>query len=768
MFGFGGSKSFYLHTAALIGALAPLAAPAAQAQESAAPAAEADTDASALPEIVVTAERRRESSQRVPLAIQSIDGEALAQVGYTSVTDLQYVMPGVQYDPTQGAAFQIRGVGSTSFDFSNAKSVSVVVDDVVMDGQRANGLTGLVDIARVDVLMGPQGTLFGKNATSGVIAVSTNQPKLDVTSFRGSASYGEHEERILNATVNVPLGSVAALRVSGFEQAQDGFGRNVTLNRLVGSTHEYGGRARLLLEPSDALSFTLSGDYAYHWDSSVRTPVSGQPTNVTALLNALGVFPGPKNADTADSSFGEISTEEWGTSLKIEAKLGDHDLTSITAYRYTGYNNSTPASLLPADQYSYIPFNLGELDTDKVSQEIHIASPTGQFVEYLAGFFYNDLHARQTQLQWATLGAPLYDANGNPRPTLVALTGAIGEDGNTSLFEARNQTIAGFGQVKFNFTPQLSLTLGGRYTSDNNSQSLDFVTIDPLPVTGYNPNFVGSSAAPALSYGKVKGDNFSYRIAPQFQITPDVLLYATYSTGYKPAGVAFVGNKYAPYRDETVKSWEAGIKSEWFNRRLRLNLDIFRSDFKDFQATILTKIPDGAGGLLDATVIGNAGGLRTQGVEGSIAAQPVRGLTLSGALTYTDAKFTDYVYNATTNYTDTRLTNSPEWSGTAAIDYEHRFDSGFGVRAHADYAYRSEYWTVVGQPDYSRVPGYGLVNGRLTFSLPDSNVEFGVYGRNLFDTYFSTGWQNYGALGILHYTSPNARRTLGGFVNVNF
>jgi iron complex outermembrane receptor protein len=148
--------------------------------------------------------------------------------------------------------------------------------------------------------------------------------------------------------------------------------------------------------------------------------------------------------------------------------------------------------------------------------------------------------------------------------------------------------------------------------------------------------------------------------------------------------------------------------------------------------------------------------------------QPVRGLTLSGALSYTDAKFTDYVYNATTDYTGSRLTNSPKWSGTAAIDYETAFDSGFGVRAHADYAYRSEYWTVVGQPAYSNVPSYGLVNTRLTFALPSKKVEFGVYARNLFDTYFSTGWQNYGALGLLHYTSPHARRTVGGFVNVSF
>ncbi len=754
-----GRRRAYLLSTMLMGAALPFCAGVAQAQQA--------VDDMGLDEIVVTAERRAESSQKVPLAIQSISGETLAKTGYTSVTDLQYTMPGVQYDPTQGAAFQIRGVGSTSFDFSNAKSVSVVVDDVVMDGQRANGLTGLVDIERIDVLMGPQGTLFGKNATSGVIAVTTGKPKIGETSVRASASFGEHAERILNGTVNIPLGPVAALRVSGFDQAYDGFGRNVTLDRKVGSQHEYGGRAKLYLEPSDGFNLMLSGDYAYHWDSSVRTPVSGQPAAVTAILNELGVFPGPKSADTADSSFGEITTEEWGTSLRMNAKLGDLDLTSISAYRVTRYDNATPANLTPTDRYAYIPFNNGYLDTEKVSQEIHLASPTGGFVEWLVGGFYNDLRARQIQLQWATLGAPLY-ANGVPRPTLIALTGAIGVDANASLFDAQNETMAAFGQVKFNVTPRLSLTLGGRYTHDNVSQSLGFVNVDPVPVAGYTPSFVGSSAAPAIDYGKVSGNNFSYRIAPQFQVTDNVMLYASYSTGYKPAGIAFVGNKYAPYRDETVKAWQAGIKSEWFGRRLRLNVDIFRSDFKDFQATILTKIPDGAGGLIDATVIGNAGGLRTQGVEGNVAVQPFRGLTLSGALSYTDAKFTDYVYNATTNYTGSRLTNSPEWAGTAAIDYETEFGSGFGVRAHADYAYRSEYWTVVGQPAYSNVPAYGLVNTRLTFALPDKKVEFGVYARNLFDTYFSTGWQNYGALGLLHYTSANARRTVGGFVNVSF
>lgn len=748
----------------LVGTAAlPLSAQAQSTDEAAATSAE-----NGLEEVVVTAQRRRERAQEVPLSIQSVSGEGITQSGYTDFTDIQFLVPGVQYDPTQGAAFQIRGVGSTSFDFSNAKSVSVVVDDVVMDGQRANGLIGMVDLARADVLKGPQGTLFGKNATSGVIAVSTNRPVLGTTTLRASGSYGEHNERILNATVNVPLGTTAALRVSGFDQAQDGFGRNVTLNRLVGSTHEYGSRARLMVEPSGSLTMLVSADYAHHWDSSVRTPVSGQPAAVTAMLNQLGVYPGPKSADTADGSFGQIVTEEWGASFNLTAGLGDHELKSITALRYTGYDNSTPVNLLPLDRYAYIPFNQGELDTDKFSQELHLASPTGGFIEYVVGAFYNRLHARQTQLQWATLGAPVYGAGGKPIATLYALTGAIGVNANASLFDSVNETAAAFGQAKLNFTPRLSLTLGGRYTHDWNSQRLTFITIDPLPVAGFSPNFVGTSAPPVYRYGKVTGDNVSYRITPEWRINDNAMVYFTYSTGYKPAGVAFVGNKYNPYRAETVEALEFGIKSEWLDRRLRVNLNAFRSDFTDFQTTILTTIPDGAGGQLQTTAIGNAGGLRSQGVEGEVAIAPVRGVSLTGNFTYTDGVFTNYVYNKTTDYTGTRLTNSPDWSASVAADVSHDFASGFGAHVHVDYAWRADYWTVVGQPAYSRVPSYGIANARLTFTLPRQNIEFGAYARNLFDTYYSTGWQIYGAMGLLHYTSPGARRTAGGFVNVRF
>lgn len=730
-------------------------------------AAEEGVEDVSLQEIVVSAQRRSENSQRVPIAIQTVSGEAIAAAGYTAVTDIQYLTPGVQFDPTQGAAFQIRGVGTTSFDFSNAKSVNVVVDDVVMDGQRANGLLGMVDIERVDVLMGPQGTLFGKNSTSGVISVTTTTPRLNETSLRAHASYGEHNDRILNATANVPLGEFAAIRISGFDQAYDGYGRNVTLNRDVGAMHEYGGRLRLYLEPIDTFNVTLSADYAHHWDSSVRTPVSGQPANVTAILNSLGVFPGPRNADTANSIFGEIETEEWGVSARIRAKIGDHDLTSISAYRFSLYNNDTPASLVPIDQYAFIPYNYGHLYTDKISQEFHLASPSDKPVSYLVGLFYNRLEATQTQYQWATLGAPVFN-NGVPINTLIARTGAIGEDGNSSLFNAINETIAAFGQIQVRFSDRFKVMLGARYTRDNNFQSLDYINIDPLPITGFTPNFVGATTPPVFRSGRVKGNNFSVRVSPEFQITDNAMVYATYTTGYKPAGIAFVGNRYAPYEDETVEAWEVGLKSEWFGRRLRFNINAFLSDFTDFQATILTKVPDGGGGFLPATAIGNAGGLRSQGIETSIAVRPTRSLSLSLAGTYTDATFTDYVYNLTTDYTDTRLPNSPKWSFTGAADYHHEFAGGLKLKAHADYAWRSNYWTVVGQPEYSAVPSFGIANARLSVVTDNDRIEAGVFARNLFDTYFSTGYQIYSSLGLLQYASPNARRTAGVFATVNF
>jgi iron complex outermembrane receptor protein len=732
-------------------------------------AAETESDHPAptaeLAPVIVTAQRRSENLQTVPIAVTAVSGKALEDSGYQSVTDLQYLVPGLQYDPTQGAAFQIRGVGSQSFDFSNAKSVSVVVDDVVMDAQRANGLIGLVDIQRVDVLMGPQGTLFGKNATSGVISVTTEKPELNRWSANAGASYGQRRDHLYNATVNAPLGDSAALRLSAFDQGQDGYGTYITLRRKLGEVKEHGYRARLLFNPTRDLEVILSNDYQRHWDSNIRTAVSGAPAAVTAAQLAAGVTPGPRNADNADASFGQLTTEEWGTSLRLRYKLGDATLTSITAYRGSTYDSDTPANLVPHNIYAYVPYNRGALDTSKYSQEIRLASGGDRFVEYVGGLFYNKLDAEQTQLQWATLGAPLISPSGVPLTQLSALTGAIGRNGNASLFDARNVTTAAFGQLKFNLTPQASIGVGARYTRDRNSQSLSYIEVPSEPITGVKNTFAPTSAPPLYPDGTVSGNNFSYRLSPQYKLSKDVMVYASYTTGYKPGGVAFVGNKYNPYREETVKSFELGIKSELLGRTLRLNANVFAEKFTDFQTTVMTMIP---GNPTLQAVIGNAGALRSTGAEVGVTWRAAPALTLSGSLNYTNGKYTDYVYDAKTSYTGSRLSNSPRWAGNLGLDYQTAVGAKLLLKAHMDLSVRSELWTVVGQPAYSRVPGYALANARLTLSPDDNPVEYGVYARNLFNRYYSTGWQQYGPLGLLHYTTPNAYRTVGVFAKYSF
>lgn len=778
---------------------------AAEVDSASAPGDEGANSGEGLGDIVVTAQRREEKAQTVPISITSVSGEQFEKTGYIALTDLQYVVPGVQYNPTQGAAFQIRGVGSSSFDLSNAKSVNVVVDDVVMDNQRDNGLIGLVDIARVDVLMGPQGTLFGKNSTSGVISLTTNKPVLHRFTGSAYASYGERNDRILNSTINVPLGSTAALRLSGFSQGQDGVGRYLTINRNLNRVDEYGARGKLLWAPNDQTEFVLAGEYTRHYDTSVRTPVGGPAGStfapsaaITAQMAALGLVANEKNTDSLDSFLGSITTVNKGGSLHASYDLGGATLTSITAYRETSYINVTPADLLPANVNAYLPFNIGRLHSNKFSEEVHLASPTGQFFEYLLGAFYNRLNATQTQVQWGPLGTgPVYLPDGTGRPVLTANTGAndpfTGQLlGNTVRFNSYNETAAIFGQAKFTFNPRISLTLGGRYNYDWNGQAISYFDTDPFPITGYNPGFVAAATSiaptPDLRSGRKNAGHFTFRVAPQFALNRDVMVYATYSTGYKPGGIAYVGNRYDPYNQETVKSWEVGIKSELLDRRVRFNLDLYSSTYKDFQATILTPVSTGIGGYILASAIGNAPGLRSRGFETSLAVQPTRSLTFSGALTYTDAKFTDYVASPTANYTGTRLTNAPKWSFTVNGDYNAPLTDDLTIKAHVDYAYRSETQTVTGaqlgdwlapavrnadgtttpNSSYSHVPGYGIFNTRISLSRPDDAVEFGIYARNLFNTFFSTGYQIYGNLGLLHYTTPAAYRTVGAFAKVKF
>jgi iron complex outermembrane receptor protein len=708
-----------------------------------------------LQEVVVTAQRRSENLQDVAIAISVVKGQEFANSNFREIADLQYLVPSLKYDPDNGSGYAIRGVGTNSFDLSSEQSVSLVLDDVVLDAPPKR-LFGLGDVDHIEVLRGPQGTLFGKNSTSGVISVTTKNPVLGQLFGDGSVSYGERNDRDVHASINLPLADQWALRLSAFEVGQDGYGNYTLLDKKLGSNREAGGRGKLLFEPSDAFDAVLTADYSYVWNNSRGQGFlvkAGSPM-YAAISAANGAVVGPNNTNNADVVEGFTTVEDGGLSLKFNYRFAGLTLTSITAYRYDGQRDNAPIDFVPAPLF--LPYNVGDLQTHKISQEFRLASPTGRFFEYVAGLFYNDLEVDGRLLQAGDLGSTL------PPLTYIALSGVSDGVPNNDLAVThnKNRNEAAFGQVKLNFTEQFDISAGGRVTHDNVYADIGYEVADFGPnALGYT--LIGANKTPVPSASTVTATRFTYQIAPEYHFSKDVMGYFTYSTGYKGPGIAYVSSVYDPFRPETVTSYELGVKSELLDHRLRLNADIFDEKFKDFQAQIAETL-HGA----PVFVTGNAGGLTSKGVESDFSYRPIAPLTINGAVTYLEAYFTNYI-DGPNNYSGNNLINSPRWSSGLSTDFTQPVGGGYQAVADLNYAWRAHTYINIGQQVATHVGGYGLMGGRLSIGPEQGHWKAGVYGRNLLNKYYPEAFFSF-AVGTYQSYTPDGRRTIGAFFEGSF
>jgi iron complex outermembrane receptor protein len=719
--------------------------------QAAAPAASSDE----LQEVVVTAQRRSENLQDVAIAVSVLQGKEFANTNFREVADLQYMVPSLKYDPDNGSGFAIRGVGTNSFDLSSEQSVSLILDDVVLDAPPKR-LFGLGDVDQIEVLRGPQGTLFGKNSTSGVISVTTKNPVLGEFFGDGSVSYGERNDRDVHAAVNLPISDQWALRLSAFELGQDGYGDYTLLDKKLGSNREAGSRAKLLFEPSDAFDAVLTADYSSVWNNSRGQGFlvkAGSPM-YAAISAANGAVVGPNNTNNADVVEGFTTVEDGGLSLKFNYRFAGLTLTSVTAYRYDGQRDNAPLDFVPAPLF--LPYNVGDLQTHKISQEFRLASPTGGFFEYVAGIFYNDLEVDGRLLQAGELGSTL------PPLTYITISGVSNGPPNNDLnvTHNKNRSEAVFGQVKLNFSEQFDVSAGGRLTHD------DVFADTSYGVADFGPNALGYTIIPAdktpvPSSGTVTATRFTYQVSPQYHFSKDAMAYFTYSTGYKGPGIAYVSNVFDPFRPETVKSYELGVKTELLDHHLRLNADIFDEQFKDFQAQIAETING-----VPVFVTGNAGGLTSKGVESDFTYRPIAPLTINGAVTYLEAYFTNYI-DGPNNYTGNNLINSPRWSSALSTDFTQPIGGGYQAIADLNYAWRAHTYINIGQQESTHVGGYGLMGGRLSFGPEQGHWKAGVYGRNLLNKYYPEAFFAF-ATGTYQSYTPDARRTVGAFFEGSF
>lgn len=720
-------------------------------------AQEANQDVSglALEEIMVTAQKRVESLADVPVAVTAVSAEAIQRSGVTNLSDVQFLAPTIQYTGGSAPSYQIRGVGTNTFDFAIENSVGVQLDGVPQLLPRSSFLNSLTDVQRIEVLRGPQGTLFGKNTSAGIMTITTALPEFDGVTNHLRASYGSKNELDVSNVLNLPLSETVAWRTMVGYRHRDGFVKNLFTGRHIYERYDRTYNTKLLWEPTDRLKVLLIGDHQRHSDDgyyvwtirSVGNPLARgtPPINFVPLdyisqtVATYGITPGADNLDGAWNSPIYNSTKTSGVTLQVDYRIGEHDLTSISGWRNGKYDGSMDSDSSP---YPFYEQNLFLLDGDQYTQELRIASPTEGRFEYVLGAFFSRYKVDAQTLQTGTFG--IVPDTQPIRVTSSAL-------GGVSDFHVDNKNYALFGQGTFHLTDELNVILGGRVTRDEVDS-----TFQVLPVPGIcqrtfatNGNCYSAPLAPLVGLTPEK-TGWSGKVGLQYYALPEVMTYATVSRGYKGVSVNNVNGASTVVDPEISTNYEVGVKADLFGHRATANVAVYYSDYEDFQAQTLLVING-----VNQYSIGNAGGLHAQGVEAELAWQVAQSLSLTTSAAYSDTEFTDFITQcyplqmvaqgcvtppggvAQFQARGYPLNNAPEWTFTVGANYEQPISSSLRLLGAINVAYKDDVYFQVGNPATVQ-EGYPIVNATLGIASDDDTWRVSLFGRNLTDEHYVT------------------------------
>ncbi|MGX7953513.1 TonB-dependent receptor [Tsuneonella sp. HG249] len=766
---------FRARALALSGSMIALAAASpAFAQDN--PASE---EAIAPGEIVVTAQKRSERLQDVPIAVTAISGAKLEEQGGINLETAQTIIPTLNIQKsgtTLNQSLYMRGVGTATFSIAAEPSVSTVVDGVVY-ARAGEAFSDLIDIERLEVLRGPQGTLFGKNASAGAINIVTKRPGYEVGGTV-EASYFSEDEFRGKVAIDLPIAEGVRSRWTGFYGEYDGNIRNVAVNRTVNGYKHYGFRGIVEADLSPTTTLTVIGDWRTADDDCCAQLIG---TTGTGL--AFSVLPTPLDEESRTVNQNLVtSTEEtaWGLSAQLDTEIGSHSLTSITAYRDWENTEIRDGDWLPQ---AYIGLNQlhdeGPQQAKTFSQELRLASPTGQTVEYLLGAYYSNAQNDRV----FTRRSIVCSAAAAPAPaTITPCTSPLAAPSRTPVGStahgAEFNNFALFGNATVNLTEAVRLIGGLRYTVDKLSVYLT------RTVSGLDTNAAGAPVAtgginPAFGpfTSKIKTENLSGRAGVQTDISDAVMGYATYTRGYKGPGYNIFFNLgatgTAPVDAETSDAFEIGLKNTLLDGRATLNIAAFYTKFDNFQANN----PDLAGGVVVSRFT-NAGKVSTRGVELDFNFVPFQGLTVSGGGAYTDAKVDEFRAVPGANPADiippgTPLLFAPKWKGTLGVDYRGAVSDGLDLFLGSQISGQTKQLSIFSPNAALRalgtIEGYSLVN--LSAGVGDSDDRWKILFqvRNVFDKAYVAHKESGGPGGSIRYQIPrDADRYWGVTGRFNF
>lgn len=695
-------------------------------------------DTAATDEIVVTARRRAENIQKVPISITAVTGATLKNQGITDLKQFSSFVPGISINngrPDGGgttAQIFIRGVGQNDFLIPNEPGVGLYVDDVYV-ASSSGALNSLGDIASIEVLRGPQGTLYGKNTIGGAIRITTVKPDLDSLSGSGSIAVGSYHKLDLTAGINVPLGGNAALRISGISRHTDDLQKRYLdpNGEGQGNINQDAARAVLLWKPSSSFDLALSGDYTRIRQHSPYGGNAGYVPGGSPLVDALNneYYPTinaqlglPANSQfdsrwaTAPNAVGATGPNSdhydvWGVSAIMNLQIApDVSLKSITAYRsvvgFAGRDgDSSPYALTETTSFDH---------NKQFSQEFQLnGSSFGNALKWTVGLYYNRQDLRNN------IVAKLWDGLVNT---------SIPIDFNAlSLSTLKGDSYAIFGQGTLDITPKLHLTAGGRYSIEKRAFNNDwYFLVQPRSYTCPGIDVTGTFIN-CKSTDRV----FTPAASLSYDLARDAMVYASYSDGFKVGGWTprlFAQQSLKRYLPERLKAYELGLKTQWFDRRLTFNIDVFQSDYSNLQLTSVQADSNGA----PQPVVQNAGAARIRGIESDLSARIGTGTRIQAGLSYLDGKYLRLDPGVSFPLT-AQLPETPKLSLNGSI--EQTFDLAGGGRLvfRADGTYRSKTYKDPNNVEAIAQHPYVLVNGRISYTLPNEKVTFAAFGTNLFN-----------------------------------
>jgi len=816
-------RSALLATTILVaptGAFAAEAAPAepAASQESADAPTRGDV-------IIVTARRRQETAQAVPLAISVVKGDSIEATGNFNIVKLQQLAPTLQVYTTnpRNTSVNIRGLGVpfglTSDGFE--QGVGIYVDDVY-NSRVAAATFDFLDVNQVEVLRGPQGTLYGKNTTAGAINITTNQPTFDFEG-RAEVTAGNLNYKQAKAAISGPITDKIAARLAIATTTRRGTIYNVTTKRWINEQDNLGLRGQVLFKPSDDLSITFAGDYSKQDPECcgtvfVRVGKTQRPLNrqYDALAAAQGyVVPSRNPYDRLTDLDSELNAGNkiGGVSAKLVWNLGSGTFTSVTAWRFWDWKpaNDRDFTGLPIVSKSQNPSQ-----QDQYSQEFRY-NYSGEKIDFVAGLFgfKQRIDTQGTEQQGAAAAKWSLAPSTNPtNPANIPATLAGLTASNTQWLKSESAAL--FGQISWKVTDKLTLQPGARLNYDKKSGFYQRVVTNalgqaisctPIPAPG---TIAGSSQQcgvyqPQVSAPSDSAWNFTYDFNVNYKVARDVLAYATYAKSFKTLGINqnglplnadnTVNYDAATVKPESVNHYEIGLKTQFWNRRATFNLTAFRTDIKNFQATV-------NGGQFGTVrgYLANAGKVRSQGIEADFKVVASDRFTAYANGAFTDAKYKKFVdapcppelsggafqpLGATPDYSQPgvpgalsprqcdisgqRLPGVSKWAFSYGAEYNvpvTLLAKEGQVYLGVDGNYRS-HWNSNASPSiYTDVKGYALTNFRAGFR----GEGFDVFGwvRNAFDVNYIDNLQVAPGNTGLIAGAPGDPRTWGGTIKVSF